>query len=392
MKNKKPIFIIKRKSQKGTFLFSDIFTHDVLSDICFKITGKNDYSIEYDDSGYNKGRLAKLFFDDEVSYISVSENKASGRNSSFQSVPSALVLYHNEELKNKNIFFYFINHEGNVKTKYFNFMYRLMATSGFVFLNDKSKLGIEIKRFNNIDDLILNKDSLRGRNKSNNSSYITLNDEDVVQIYAKTYGANKKESTLMCLALSNLNCKKVELIQVSEGNLTKLPKPDLAVIQRAIEVLEIQSNNSMEKDEFIRNNSLRSPTYVFNLLSKLGKKKCVFCDCEIPQIIQGAHIWPVSEIKKLKLNDDEKIKHALSENNGIWLCENHHKLYDRNIIIINESGEILIRNNIFTSHKEYIEKITIKKTIPREIINSDFMLYLNKRNSCVDGVVSDYSR
>ncbi|MGF4919619.1 HNH endonuclease, partial [Klebsiella pneumoniae] len=110
------------------------------------------------------------------------------------------------------------------------------------------------------------------------------------------------------------------------------------------------------------------------------------------QIIQGAHIWPVSEIKKLKLNDDEKIKHALSENNGIWLCENHHKLYDRNIIIINESGEILIRNNIFTSHKEYIEKITIKKTIPREIINSDFMLYLNKRNSCVDGVVSDYSR
>ncbi|EFE9452099.1 HNH endonuclease, partial [Escherichia coli] len=358
MKNKKPIFIIKRKSQKGTFLFSDIFTHDVLSDICFKITGRNDYSIEYDDSGYNKGRLAKLFFDDEVSYISVSENKASGRNSSFQSVPSALVLYHNEELKNKNIFFYFINHEGNVKTKYFNFMYRLMATSGFVFLNDKSKLGIEIKRFNNIDDLILNKDSLRGRNKSNNSSYITLNDEDVVQIYAKTYGANKKESTLMCLALSNLNCKKVELIQVSEGNLTKLPKPDLAVIQRAIEVLEIQSNNSMEKDEFIRNNSLRSPTYVFNLLSKLGKKKCVFCDCEIPQIIQGAHIWPVSEIKKLKLNDDEKIKHALSENNGIWLCENHHKLYDRNIIIINESGEILIRNNIFTSHKEYIEKIT----------------------------------
>ena len=133
MKNKKPIFIIKRKSQKGTFLFSDIFTHDVLSDICFKITGRNDYSIEYDDSGYNKGRLAKLFFDDEVSYISVSENKASGRNSSFQSVPSALVLYHNEELKNKNIFFYFINHEGNVKTKYFNFMYRLMATSGFVF-------------------------------------------------------------------------------------------------------------------------------------------------------------------------------------------------------------------------------------------------------------------
>lgn len=56
----------------------------------------------------------------------------------------------------------------------------------------------------------------------------------------------------MCLALANLDCKRVELIQVSEGSLTKLPKPDLSVIQREINILEIQSDKDMERDEFIK--------------------------------------------------------------------------------------------------------------------------------------------
>lgn len=80
----------------------------------------------------------------------------------------------------------------------------------------------------------------------------------------------------MCLALANLDCKRVELIQVSEGKLTQLPKPDLSVIQRVINILEIQSNKDMEKDEFIKNDSLRSPTYIYNLLNKIGQKNVLF--------------------------------------------------------------------------------------------------------------------
>lgn len=392
MKDDKPTFIIKRNSQKGSFLFSDIFTDSVLSDICFKVTGRKDYYIEYDEEGYNKGRLAKLFFNKKVNYISISANKADGRNSSFQSAPSALVAYHNEDMKNKEIFFYFIEHVGNVDTPYFNFMYRLMATAGFIFLNDLDKIDKKIYPFNHIDDLILGKNTLRGKNTSNNSTYVTINDENIIQIYAKTYGANKKESTLICLALANLNCKKIELIQISEQNLTILPKPDLAIIQKTMSVVLTQSDAMSEKNEFIKHNSLRSPTYVFNLLKKLGPKKCTFCDCEIPQIIQAAHIWPVSEIKKAVLSDDEKIEHALNENNGIWLCENHHKLYDRNILTINEIGEILIQNNIFTSHKKYIEKVTEKKTLPNEILNTEFLSYLSKRNVCLEENISYYSR
>lgn len=140
-----------------------------MSDICYRITGLKDYHVKYDDDGYNKGRLAKLDFNGKVNYISTSESKAEGRNSSFQSSPGALVAYHNESLENKEIFFYFVNCEGNIKTKFFKFMYRLMATAGFVFLNDDSAVCREITSFNNIEYLILNKDLLRGKNKANNS-------------------------------------------------------------------------------------------------------------------------------------------------------------------------------------------------------------------------------
>ncbi|WP_168402910.1 HNH endonuclease signature motif containing protein [Erwinia amylovora] len=391
MKSKNPLFTIKRKSQKGKFLFSDVFSNDVLTDICYRITGRKDYHVTYDNDGYNKGRLARLEFNGKINYISISESNAEGRNSSFQSATSALVAYHNDSSRNKEVFFYFVNYEGNIKTKYFNFMYRLMATAGFIFLNDDIAVGKKITHFNNIDDLILNKDLLRNKNKANNSSYITINDKNITQIYAKTYGANKKESTLMCLALANLDCKRVELIQVSEGSLTKLPKPDLSVIQREINILEIQTDKDMERDEFIKNDSLRSPTFIYNLLNKIGQKKCSFCDCEIPQIIQGAHIWPVSEIKKINSNDDEKLKHALSENNGIWLCENHHKLYDRNIIVINENGGILVKNSILKSHENYIKKITINKSLPNSILSNDLILYINKRNASIEGMNNDFS-
>lgn len=98
----------------------------------------------------------------------------------------------------------------------------------------------------------------------------------------------------------------------------------------------------------------------------------------------------MSEIKKIKISDDEKLKHALSENNGIWLCENHHKLYDRNIIIINENGDLLVKKSILKSHENYINTITINKSLPKSIINNDLISYINKRNASIDGMKNDF--
>ena len=55
-------------------------------------------------------------------------------------------------------------------------------------------------------------------------------------------------------------------------------------------------------------------------------------ECKIDRIIQAAHIYPVASIRKRDdLEFEEKFKLAVDADNGMWLCENHHKLFDSGI-------------------------------------------------------------
>lgn len=104
----KPIFKIKSNSQKGGYSFKEILTEDVLMDVCFRLTGKTDYNVIFDDTGYNKGRLAILEYRNKKHYISFSDHGViAGRNSFFQSLTTALVTYYREDDKNSDINFYF---------------------------------------------------------------------------------------------------------------------------------------------------------------------------------------------------------------------------------------------------------------------------------------------
>src|SRR5690606_3356843 len=126
-----------------------------------------------------------------------------------------------------------------------------------------------------------------------------------------TYGANKYETTLLCLAIHEITPYSMELYEIQEGDLRQLPRDARNVIL-SLGINVITSDLILEREEFERNDSLRSPTYIYNLLEKLGEKKCSLCDCEIPQIIQGAHIWPVASIKRTNnINLDVKIQHAI---------------------------------------------------------------------------------
>ena len=42
------------------------------------------------------------------------------------------------------------------------------------------------------------------KKRQNFSSYITKNDRDEIEVYAKTYGANKKEATMLCAAMAKI--------------------------------------------------------------------------------------------------------------------------------------------------------------------------------------------
>ena len=55
-----PHFTIKDKFQKKIMRYSDFLTDKILEDVCLRVTGQRHYTREFDDEGYNIGRLAVL--------------------------------------------------------------------------------------------------------------------------------------------------------------------------------------------------------------------------------------------------------------------------------------------------------------------------------------------
>ena len=117
-----------------------------------------------------------------------------------------------------------------------------------------------------------------------------------------------------------------------------------------------------------------------NLLCKTnGEKKCAICDCHIEKIIQGAHIYPVHTIKNdSTLTQEEKMEYATDGDNGIWLCENHHKLFDSNILTFNNG---VVEYNIIKLDRDinYLDDITKYKNIPKELFNDKMNKYFELR-------------
>ena len=54
---------------------------------------------------------------------------------------------------------------------------------------------------------------------------------DAIQIYAKTFGASKYESTLMAVAISHIADRPVELYNICEQDLKKLPQASIDTIE-----------------------------------------------------------------------------------------------------------------------------------------------------------------
>lgn len=390
----KPHFIIKKNLQKSGctgVLFSDVVTPEILADVCYRITGNTEFSYKYVDnkysddfvgSSYNKGRIAIMLWYDSVHYITFSEKNIGGRNSSVQSVPTAFNMFYMNPHPKKFLHYYFLNVEGNARTDYQMLIYRLMATVGFDFLNADSVIDCTIAPFNSIDDIIFNRKINAGRNQSNNSSYITKGDQGKIEIYGKTYGANKYETSLMCYAAATLcgDTQKIQLFEVLEKDLKELPASSLRVINSMKVIDVIPTDMTLEKTIFEGNRNLRSPRYTFNLLEKLGSKHCALCNCEIPELIQGAHIWPVADIKRERtLTIEDKLRYATDGDNGLWLCENHHKMFDEQMITFDSNGHLLFRKNIEHRHMKFIDAITKYDHLPFEILTDNFLWYLDQR-------------
>lgn len=392
--NEIPKYIIKRNMQKSKHTgryFDQIITHPTLGLICNELFGTDDFECEFVDNKYqddfldatyNQGRLAILHYKETVTYISFSDELGDGRNKAFQSVPTAFNRFYTNSYKKKKLYFCFLNCDGNDATPYFIFTYRLMKTAGFNFINVPQYLQGKIKAFSTIDDIIRARKENGGRNPANNATHIVRTGPHEIEIYGKTYGANKYETSLICYAISKLATKQdnITLYEYNEKDLKELPGPSLSVIRSMGNINIVNIDDEIEKKELDANDSLRSPRFNARLLDRLGERHCVLCDCEISEIIQGAHIWPVADIKKTSgLSDDEKLAYATDGQNGLWMCQNHHKMFDTNIIRLSKEGKISYQSEIGDKDKKYIASITPVLKLPKKLITDDFKNYIGKR-------------
>ncbi|PNC24422.1 HNH endonuclease [Akkermansia muciniphila] len=376
------IISYRPNTQKIPAGFRHVLTSDILRDICVRITGQTDYIVEELTDTYNKGRLLTVQHNGIIHYVTLSENRIEGRNSSLQSVPTAINIFYSDPNSNKQLWYYFLPYTGNPFTEYHLVYYRLMATAGIKFLNINEYCTLPILSYSSIDDLIKERSDNQSNNRSNNSSFITKT-ADKIQLYAKTYGANKYESSVFGVALSKITDRPIDVFAVSEQDLTNLPASSLKTFNIlgniSVYTTSLKLNRTIpDGDESLR---LRSAAYNYNLLNRIGMKKCAICGCEIPEIIQGAHIWGVSEIRNFdSINDEQKYVHATSGHNGLWLCQNHHKLFDSAFFAFDIEGRCLIRQGIPQEHEAFIQGSIANNSLSFSIMSDDFKYYLSQRN------------
>lgn len=258
-----------------------------------------------------------------------------------------------------------------------------MNTIGFEFLNASESLLRRIHAFSSVEDIIFNRRINAGRNRSNNSTFITKGNKGEIEIYGKTYGANKYETSLICYALSSLwqPGQRIKLYEVLEGDLKELPEASLNVIKQMGNIDVVPTDMTLEKRIYEgKETNLRSPRYIYNLFNKLGNKHCALCNCEIPELIQGAHILPVAAIRRMhSVPIEKRMEYAMDGDNGLWLCENHHKMFDEGMITFDNQGGLLLRNDIDQRHMHFIDETTRYKVLPPEFLTDKFLWYLEQR-------------
>ncbi len=392
-----PRFVIKKNMNKSSVTgksMQDILTDAVLREVCLRITGREEYTVDFVDNdyeddclskSYNKGRLAVLKYDNKNAFVSFSEETAEGRNSAVQSVGTAFNIYYQSKAEQKELYYYFLGTGTKFQTDYLLNAYRQMQTIGFRFLNTEV-LDSPIVSYGSVEDLISSRKITAKKNKSNKASYVTKDRSKEIEIYGKTYGANKYDAAMLgftASVLAKLHGQHVTLYEILEGNLEHMPEACARTLELMENVEIIPTDLEFDRTQFTANNSLRSPRYISNLLDRVGIKRCALCNCEVPEIIQGAHVWPVSMIKKQPLTFEEQLAHAISGHNGLWLCENHHKLFDENIIRFDNTGKLDL-SQADKAARAFILKITDVDRIPEVYHSPGFFEYLALRNQSID--------
>lgn len=385
-------FIIKKdKFQVRGEAPQDMFNEQVLARLAMDLTGDSTYSVRWE-PGHNEGQFAKLVTPLQTYYICLSKSDpGEGRNSYLQSSPTAFANFMNE-IKNhraKGEFVVALRSRGRTYlTDYQKFVVRMLITIGVKIIDlTNYNLNRNIQPFSSIEDMIRTRQASKRAN--NNPTFFTDEGENY-HLYGKTFGANGKETALLCYAMMKISTKPIRLFQILDNGESSLSGEDVQAFALfanfyctpSMDILD----DTYEIDEFTSQAypdtstlKLRQPRFIYNLLEKTnGEKKCALCDCKISPLIQAAHIYSVADIKKNgSLTDNEKVRMATDGNNGMWLCMHHHKLFDSAILRISPHGISFVKTD--EADSKYIEHSLKEQRLPTIYMNTESQKYFSMR-------------
>ena len=142
-------------------------------------------------------------------------------------------------------------------------------------------------------------------------------------------------------------------------------------------------------------------------------KTCHACGCEVEDILEAAHLWGVSEIKKETKSNISKVLNiecmrdliegeykddlfyrkymlANSGDNGVWLCKNHHGLFDNHHYCFDsKEGKVIYNLSAEIDAIDFINKITEYDKIEDDILTPKTRVFLQKREEVFSNVNND---
>ena len=210
-------------------------------------------------------------------------------------------------------------------------------------------------------------------------------------------------------AVENKTAKALKIVD-------NLSEPALNVIKMFVpyfsfvtsdEILQQAYKDAEEYEVAKKKNNLRNQTLLRNNMLKKGMPiKCCLCGCEIDNILEAAHLWSVAEIKNAsedeinrfvglpaisllldlnKYRDDvfyKKYVMATAGDNAIWLCRNHHKLFDMFAYTYSEmDGKLVISPEIEEAIRDFINSTKATDQLEDDVLTERTKEFLNKANT-----------
>ena len=335
----------------------------MISDICMLSKGTDNYEIKEELRGYNTGQYIKIQDGNNITYVCLSRAVCNESRNAFilQNFPSAYQHFIEEKNPNKT-FEYYIRDFSTPHPNYAIFSYKLLLTGGIKILNiDKVKPSERVTEyldhrtpFVDFKQMRACRLEMQGSNSDNSSTLFEELDNEI-SVYGKSYGANGRETTAICLALSKLVDKPIKVYNVNETDKSHLASVDPAN-KIVLEYLGVTiDDGSIDFDE--NENELiakrDSKRYHYNLLKKYHEKKCYLCGCDMENLIIGSHIHRVTDIVHSKLPEEEKMNEIIDGDNGFWLCANHDKMFEWGLIYF-EGDKLMINDKLSDYQKKYV--------------------------------------